>query len=174
MCVHACVCERAHVPVSVLCVLTRYFRPRGHASGTSTYYICHCLYHVTSIFCIQVSLLCLEGQTRLPLPLLSPSLSVTPFLLPSLCVRLSFVSRLQTFHRRPSLISTWTKVAWEEVFKTVNSFGISGVEAFYAQLIFHFSFHIYFADKSSNDWRSVSFLSICCCLFPSRVAQCLY
>lgn len=89
-------------------------------------------------------------------------------------VRLSFVSRLHTFHRRPSLISTWTKVAWEEVFKTVNSFGISGVEAFYAQLIFHFSFHIYFADKSSNDWRSVSFLSICCCLFPSRVAQCLY
>lgn len=89
MCVHACVCvcECVHVPVSMLRVLTQYFRPRGHASGTSTYYICHCLYHVTSIFCIQVSLLCLEGQTRLPLPLpLSFSLSVTPFLLPSLYI----------------------------------------------------------------------------------------
>ena len=118
VCTHVCVCECVHVPVSMLRVLTQYFRPRGHASGTSTYYICHCLYHVTSIFCIQVSLLCLEGQTRLPLPLpLSFSLSVTPFLLPSLYICQAAFCQPSPHFPSPSLpYFAWTKVAWEEVF----------------------------------------------------------
>lgn len=41
------------------------FPPCGHASGTGTYYICQCLNSVTSIFCQQVLLVCLEGQTLL-------------------------------------------------------------------------------------------------------------
>lgn len=80
-CVCMCVCAR--VCEHVVCAYT-VFQPCGHASGTSTYYICHCLYHVTSIFCKLVSLLCLEGQTLLPRSLLFPSVSVTPFPLPSL------------------------------------------------------------------------------------------
>lgn len=105
VCVHVrmCVCEWmcACVHKHVVYAYT-VFQACGHASGTSTYYICHCLYHVTSIFCKQVSLLCLEGRTLLPLSLLFPSVSVTPFLLPSLYIyqppTLSFVSHVPTFH----------------------------------------------------------------------------
>ena len=92
---HVCAC------VHVVCSYA-VFQPSGHASGTSTYYICHRSYHVTSIFSRQVSLLCLEGHTLPSLSLLFPSVSVTPSLLPSLYIcqppTLSFVSRLRTFH----------------------------------------------------------------------------
>lgn len=73
------------------------FQPCGHASGTSSYHICHCLDHVASIFCIQVPppLLRLEGQTLSPV-------SVTPFLLSSLYIcqtqTLPFLSRLPSCH----------------------------------------------------------------------------
>lgn len=94
-----CVCVYIYMRLWACCVcVCAVFQPCGHASGTSTYYICHCLYHVTSIFCKQVSLLCLEGQTLLSLLCSCLSLSLHSCGHHFSSASLSFVSRHHTFH----------------------------------------------------------------------------
>lgn len=78
-----------------MCLSPRVPEPRGHTSGPSTHDICHCLHHVTSIFCKQVSLASLEEQTLL----LSPVLSRASLSLLSLTsASLPLVSRLHICH----------------------------------------------------------------------------
>ena len=85
-----------------------------------------------------------DRHVFLSLSSLSLSLSVTPFLLPSLyiCQAVFCQSSPHGFFAVPALFRLEQR--WREK-RFLN------IEAFYAQLIFHFSVHVYFVDKSSND-----------------------
>lgn len=93
------------------CILYPVFPPHGHASGTTTYYICHWLYSVTSIFCQQVFLCRFDRQIPLPLHLLAPSFL---FLLTSL-----YICQIFPFVNHPFTLYRFTLAAVKKVLRVI-------------------------------------------------------